>query len=139
MLIRSAGIFYTKGYVMRQWWMESWFLLVYFDYLMWNGGFVRVQKELLSEPVRQIRGKEPNAASLSHAMDLACVFYLKRVLCLQRSAALAVLLRRHGWPAEMVIGAQMLPFRSHAWIEVEGKIVNDKPYMTEIFQVLERC
>jgi hypothetical protein len=119
--------------------MESWLLLVYFDHLMWDGGFVRVQEELRSEPVRQVRDKEPSSASLSHAMDLACVFYVKRALCLQRSAALAVLLRRHGRPAEMVIGAQMLPFLSHAWVEVEGQVVNDKPYMTDIFQVLERC
>jgi hypothetical protein len=124
---------------MKRWLMDSWLLLVYFDYLMWDGGFVRVQKALRTEPVRPNRDKRATAASLSRAMDMACVFYVKRALCLQRSAALAVLLRRHGLPAEMVIGAQMLPFLSHAWVESEGKIVNDKPYMTEIFQELERC
>ena len=51
----------------------------------------------------------------------------------------AVLLRRHGWNAEMVIGAQLLPFQSHAWVEIDGRVVNDKPYIAEIFQVLERC
>jgi hypothetical protein len=39
----------------------------------------------------------------------------------------------------MVLGAQMLPFKSHAWVEVDGIVVNDKPYMLEIYQVLERC
>ncbi len=39
----------------------------------------------------------------------------------------------------MVIGAQLLPFHSHAWVEVDGQVVNDKPYIAEIFQVLERC
>lgn len=77
--------------------------------------------------------------ALCHAMDLACVFWLKRVLCLQRSAATTILLRRHGWSAEMVIGAQLLPFQSHAWVEIQGRVVNDRPYVTEIFQVLERC
>jgi len=48
-------------------------------------------------------------------------------------------LRRHGLRAEMVIGAQMLPFKSHAWVEVGGIVVNDKPYIREIYQVLERC
>jgi hypothetical protein len=76
---------------------------------------------------------------LSHAVDLACVFYFKRVLCLQRSAATAVLLRDHGWNAEMVIGAQLLPFQSHAWVEINGRVVNDKPYISKIFQVFERC
>ena len=50
-----------------------------------------------------------------------------------------MLLRRHGYEAAMLIGAQMLPFKSHAWVEVNGNVVNDKPYMHEIYQVLERC
>jgi hypothetical protein len=41
--------------------------------------------------------------------------------------------------AEMVIGAQLLPFQSHAWVEINGEVANDKPYITEIFEVLERC
>jgi hypothetical protein len=39
----------------------------------------------------------------------------------------------------MVIGAQVLPFKSHAWVEVDGRVVNDKPYIPEIYRVLERC
>jgi Transglutaminase-like superfamily len=81
----------------------------------------------------------PTSAELCHAMDLACVFYVKEVLCLQRSAATALLLRRYGFPADMVIGAQMLPFKAHAWVEINNAVVNDKPYMSEIYTVLERC
>jgi hypothetical protein len=39
----------------------------------------------------------------------------------------------------MIIGVQMLPFNSHAWVEVNGAVVNDKPYVTEMYHVLERC
>jgi len=39
----------------------------------------------------------------------------------------------------MAIGAQMLPFRSHAWCEVDGTVANDKPYVRDIYEVLERC
>jgi hypothetical protein len=60
-------------------------------------------------------------------------------MCLQRSAATRFLLRRHGLEAEMVIGAQIVPFKSHAWVEIEGAVVNDKPYMLDIYQILERC
>jgi len=73
------------------------------------------------------------------AMDLSCVFYFKQVFCLQRSAATVLLLRSYGWDAELVIGTQVLPLRSHAWVEIKGLIVNDKPYMTDIYQVLTRC
>jgi hypothetical protein len=76
---------------------------------------------------------------LCRAMDYACVLYFKQVLCLQRSSATTLLLRRYGWDAEMVIGAQVRPFRSHAWVEVGEAIVGDKPYLLDIYQVLERC
>lgn len=76
---------------------------------------------------------------ICHAIDMACVFYPKKVLCLQRAAATTLVLRRHGWQAEMVIGTQMLPFRSHAWVELDGVVVNDKSYVREIYQSLERC
>ena len=72
-------------------------------------------------------------------MDCACVLYVKPVLCLQRSSATTLLLRRYGWKAEMVIGVQLMPFKSHAWVEVEGIVVNDKPYIPNLYQVLERC
>jgi hypothetical protein len=39
----------------------------------------------------------------------------------------------------MVIGVQHLPFVAHAWVEVAGRVVNDKPYMSEIYSVLFRC
>lgn len=77
--------------------------------------------------------------TLCHAMDLACVFYPSRILCLQRSSATTILLRRHGIPAEMVIGARQMQSRFHAWVEVGGDVANDKPYVTEIYQELHRC
>jgi hypothetical protein len=39
----------------------------------------------------------------------------------------------------MVIGVQVFPFQSHAWVEIGDRVVNDKPYITEMFQALERC
>ena len=118
--------------------IESWLLLFYFDCVMRFRGFAQVHSAVRN---KSIASKEDCELStmLCRAVDFACIFYFKRVLCLQRSAATAVLLRRHGWPAEMVIGAQLVPFQSHAWVEVEGSVVNDRPYIGEIFQVLERC
>jgi hypothetical protein len=39
----------------------------------------------------------------------------------------------------MVIGAQQMPFKAHAWVEVAGQVVNDKPYTPEMYAVLDRC
>jgi hypothetical protein len=38
----------------------------------------------------------------------------------------------------MVTGAQVIPYKAHAWVEIQGEVVNDKPYMLEIYEVLER-
>ena len=32
-----------------------------------------------------------------------------------------------------------MPFKAHAWVEVAGVVVNDKPYMPEMYAVLDRC
>lgn len=117
--------------------LESWCLLLIFDYVMRFRTFEdlhRIVRERRVQPDKMVP-----SADLCRAIDLACVFYFKPVRCLQRSAATALLLRRHGWNAEMVIGVQVLPFKSHAWCEIEGAVVNDKPYMSEIYAVLERC
>ena len=119
--------------------LASWLLLLYFDCLMRLGGFARVHEAVRREKLTPKPNMHDRDHELSHAVDLACVLYFKPVLCLQRSAALALLLRRHGIEAEMVIGAQMLPFLAHAWVEVGGGAINDKPYVREMFQVLERC
>lgn len=118
---------------------ESWLLLLYFDFMMRLRDFKSLHSFVRNIKVRARGDLDFSSTELCHAMDLACVFYFKRVLCLQRSAATTLLLRRHGWRAEMVIGVQVVPFRSHAWVEIDSVIVNDKPYVLDIYSVLERC
>jgi hypothetical protein len=119
---------------------ESYLYLVHIEVLMGFSDLQSLHTLLRKSGVQVAKARSARSVDdLCHAMDLACVFYLHNVLCLQRSAATTLLLRRHGHKAEMVIGAQMLPFRSHAWVEIDGVVVNDKPYMQEIYQVLERC
>lgn len=124
---------------MKKPFVEAWLLLLYFDCLMRFRGFEAIHGAVRKRQVGHRQGSAHSVASLCREIDLACVFYFKRVLCLQRSAATALLLRRHSWKAEMVIGVQMLPFQSHAWVEVDGRIVNDKPYIRDRFEVLEHC
>ncbi len=57
------------------------------------------------------------------AVLLATCFYWKPVLCLQRAVCTVRLLRRHGIHARLVIGYRPSPFFSHAWVEVDGRIL----------------
>ncbi len=120
--------------------LRSWLLLFRMELIMRVCSSATLRRAVRNHPVnRSERSRLATVEELSHAMDLACVFYFKRVLCLQRSASTAILLRRNGWRPEMVTGAQLLPYEFHAWVEIDGVVVNDKPYMHEIYQVLERC
>jgi hypothetical protein len=80
----------------------------------------------------------PNADTICAAVNLACIWYPHHVLCLQKSLSTTCLLRDFGIPAFMVIGAQCLPFQAHAWVELEGRVVNDLPYIGEMYAVLDR-
>lgn len=119
--------------------LRAYALLILFDLYLARRSF-----EALYRKVRHcaVRGKDPEPGSIEricYAVDLATIWYWKQAQCLQRSAAAACLLRRCGVPAELVIGAQQLPFKAHAWVEVQGRVANDKPYMREIYSVLDRC
>jgi Transglutaminase-like superfamily len=102
-------------------------------------GFPLVYEIVRDFPVSKDRSAIGKDADISRAVDLACVFYFKEARCLQRSAVATVLLRRAGLPAEMVIGIQPIPFRAHSWVEVAGRIVNDKPYTSAMYVVMDRC
>jgi hypothetical protein len=71
-------------------------------------------------------------------VDRAQIYYPKKAMCLQHSAVVTCLLRRRGVPAEMVLAAQEFPPKGHAWVEVEGQVVNDSQVVKRTYRVLKR-
>jgi hypothetical protein len=68
---------------------------------------------------------------------LATCLYAKPVLCLQRSVATTRLLRRYGVDARLTIGYRPSPFFSHAWVEVNGRVVyGSAAYQTRLQTLL---
>jgi len=119
--------------------LRAYLMLVYFDFFLARGNFAALYDKVRRYPTRKRVPSRNSVEQICAAMDMACIWYWKEALCLQRSAATACLLKHHGIPAQMVIGAQQMPFKAHAWVEFAGRIVNDKPYMAEIYAVLDRC
>jgi Transglutaminase-like superfamily len=113
-------------------------LLVFHRYVA-CGDFARLYQKVRECPVAIGTFGPDVTERVTTAINLASIWYWREVLCLQRSAATTCLLRRHGVAAQLVIGAQRLPFKAHAWVEVQGLVVNDRPYVPEIYQVLDRC
>jgi len=119
--------------------LKAYLNLIYFEMYLARGNFAALYRRVRNYPI----GKDvelPHAVeNICSAIDLACIWYWKEARCLQRSAATACLLKKHGVPAQMVIGTQQMPFKAHAWVEVHGRVVNDKPYTPEIYEVMDRC
>jgi hypothetical protein len=119
--------------------LQAYSKLIYFDFHLARGNFAALYQKVRDYPIGASAGLPDVTERICAAVDLACIWYWKEVLCLQRSAATACLLRRYGVPAQMMIGAKQMPFRAHAWVELDGQVVNDKPYMREMYAVLDQC
>jgi hypothetical protein len=119
--------------------LKAYLKLIQFDLYLARGSFAALYDKVRNYPVGAY-APAPNAVEdICSAVDMACIWYWKEALCLQRSAATACLLKKYGVPARMVIGAQQIPFKAHAWVEVDGRVVNDKPYTPEMYAVIDRC
>jgi hypothetical protein len=119
--------------------LKAYLKLIHFDLYLARGNFAALYNKVRKYHVRK-RAPAPGAVEhVCSAIDMACIWYWKEALCLQRSAATACLLKKYGVPAQLVIGAQQMPFKAHAWVEVGGRVVNDKPYTPDIYAVLDRC
>lgn len=119
--------------------LKAFVMLLTFQIYLWRGTFSALHDKVRSYPFGRTRPTQYTFAEICEAVDMACIWYPKEVLCLQRSAVTACLLKRYGHSAQMVIGARLSPFKAHAWVELGGQVVNDKPYVPEIYAVLDRC
>jgi hypothetical protein len=111
--------------------------LIRFDGYLARGDFAGLYQIVRMFPLTQTVIEADAIDRICHAVDLACIWYWKEVLCLQRSAATTCLLRSRCIPARMVLGVQQTPFRAHAWVETNGQVVNDKPYMRDLYMVID--
>jgi hypothetical protein len=119
--------------------LKSYIRLIQFDFYLARGNFASLYSKVRNYPVANRPLTSDVVKLVCDAVDMACIWYWKEALCLQRSSATACLLKEYGVQAQMVIGAQQMPFKAHAWVEVDGQVVNDNPYTPEMYSVLDRC
>jgi len=117
----------------------AWLRIAIIDAIMAVRGFPATHRFVRRIPLRRRRNPRP-AADLVRLVDRAAIYYPRELLCLRRSAAITWMLRRHGHPAELVVGASIIPFGAHAWVELDGRIINDDENEVRArYTVLERC
>ena len=86
-------------------------------------GSGRILLQLKRQSVRARTAGAEFEKSICDAVLLATCFYWKPVLCLQRAVCTVRLLRKSGINARLVIGYRPSPFFSHAWVEVDGRVL----------------
>jgi Transglutaminase-like superfamily len=110
------------------------------DLILKFAGFRRLYQTVKLWPVRKGGDNNPQRiAAVCSAVDQAGTYYPKQAQCLQRSAVVTCLLRMKGVDAQLVIGCRKIPFRGHAWVEVDGIPVNDGLETQSLYEVLTRC
>ena|SRR5215469_16437066 len=117
---------------------EALFGLFAYDLVLSTGKFKMIHRLVAGwKTKRRVPGHE-FMDQIAHAINLACIWYPKQVPCLQRSSVTTCLMRSYGIAAQMVLGAQKTPFLAHAWVEVDGKAVNERSSPQERYKVWER-
>jgi transglutaminase-like putative cysteine protease len=84
-----------------------------------------------------IPGASAVARDVIQRVEMASVFYPGRARCLEQSLALYVLLRRRAIAAELRLGVQPYPFNAHAWVELYGAPLNERPETISQFVPIE--
>src|SRR4029077_664089 len=86
--------------------LKAYLKLIRFDLYLARGNFAALYDNVSNYPVGKTTPAPEAVECICSAVDIACIWYWKEVLCLQRSAATSCLLRSQGIFAQMVIGTQ---------------------------------
>lgn len=129
----------TSAKAPRRLGLKAFIGLLIFDLLRVGNNFTRIYTAVRRWPLATLPAAPEVTDQVCRALNYACVFYPKRVLCLQRSAVTTCLLRNCGVSARMALGAQKFPFKAHAWTEVEGVPINEQFDVQRAFMVWDRC
>jgi hypothetical protein len=113
--------------------------LLAFDVFRFGRDFAGMHRFISNWKVSSSQTKRHSLDAVCIAVNYACAWYPKRALCLQRSAVTTCLLRSCSVPAMMVMGTQRLPFKAHAWTEVNGTAVNERREVRKYYTVWEKC
>lgn len=105
-------------------------------------GFQRVMRSI--KPTTMILKNDPDPRDWARArqyvywIDVVARYHFTRPCCLHRSLLLHQWLRGEGLPSELRIGVRTEDgqLRAHAWVELAGDVLNDRPDVGNSFTVL---
>jgi hypothetical protein len=110
--------------------------LARYDAVLWLRGSGCILRRLRRHPVEERPASPEAERAICEAVLLATCLYGKPVLCLQRAVCTVRLLRKYGVVARVAIGYRPAPFFSHAWAEVDGRVVYGSRVYRQRLQLL---
>ena len=113
------------------------FLFVAIDIYLKLAGFNSLLTRISAYPTKLSQSRSDINGCIA-TLDHAQVYYPKKEMCLQRSAALTLLLRDQGHSAQLVVGAQPYPAKAHAWVELNNHVIGDSVRIKSLYRELFR-
>lgn len=104
--------------------------------LLKSGGWRALVDALPPRPT----GDLPDGVDVGSIAD-ACARAARRLpietRCLERSYATCCVLRRNGVPSVLCVGVSRFPpMRFHAWVEVDGRVLNEADPVHDIYRTM---
>lgn len=78
------------------------------------------------------------ATSMTSAIRTAARYRAGRVACLEHSLAAVILAGLRRRSVQWCIGARLMPYASHAWIELDGRPIGEPEHLDRPYHVLIR-
>jgi len=115
--------------------------LFVYSFLLRTRGFPHIRRIVESARPKSKKTCDKNCErgicrQVCRAVDRAQTYLLRQAQCLQRSIVITRLLRAWNINAETVIAAHLMPFKSHAWVELDGEVVSDSPNVQRYYDVV---
>lgn len=121
--------------------LRALFWLFTYSFLLRTAGFRTIRRIVERSNLQSTKTHDQDydreiCQQISIAVDRAQTYLVRQALCLQRSIVITRLLQNRGICAETVIAAHLMPFKSHAWVEIDGEVVSDSPNVQRYYDVV---
>lgn len=102
-------------------------------------GFERLFRIIARSHFRKRKWPDPALIQrVCAGIERARIWYPKQTMCMQHSVVTKCLLEHYGIPARLTFAARKMPFKSHAWVEVHGRVVNDTQKVRTYYKVFKQ-
>lgn len=120
--------------------LEAWLLLFFVHLALRFVAFQRITGWIGKLPGSRSPDPTPDAPRrILQAVRTAAKFvYRSQQDCLPRALTTLLLLRSVGTHGDLCLGVRRCPFEGHAWVEVEGQVLDDRPERVSAYTVVHR-